>query len=234
MIRKVLFALLIVALVPLVAAAEYLVVLKDGRRLAAREKYTIDSGTVHFISVDGQAYRFALGEIDVAATNQANAPAKKEARRFVVWTNDELERLRPSPRINVVGERPAEASGEAAKSEAAAGEAAAGEAGTEAEPEAEKPKPLPPREQDPETYRERLRPLRTELADVERQISDLQRTIQTGGGTGGGVGMTRSNPGVDPRDTLQRLQRRRDDIQRQIGSIEAEARRNGISPGQIR
>ena len=232
MMRKVLFALLIVALVPLLAAAEYIVVLKGGRRLAAREKYTIDSGTVHFISVEGQAYRFALGEIDVAATNRANVPAKKEGRALVVWTNDELERLRPSPRINVVGAAPAESTGEAAKGEAAGGEAAAGEA--EAEPEAEKPKPLPPREQDPETYRERLRHLRSELAEVERQISDLQRTIQTGGGTGGGVGMARGNPGVDPRDTLQRLQRRRGDIQRQIDSIEAEARRNGISPGQIR
>lgn len=235
-----------------VSGTAYTVVLKDGRRLEARDRYRIDGGEVRFTGTNGQDYRFPVDEVDLDATSAANRPGRKPAaagkppRKGAVWTNEDIDRLRARQRINVVGtgagaaaETPAKPAGEGA----AAGEAPAGEAGEEESaaeeetPEAEKPKPLPPREQDPEYYRDRLRPLRDELAQVNRRISDLQRSVQTGGGGagGGGVGLLQSSDaGVDPRDRLAQLQRRRDELQRQISSIEAEARRNGLNPGQIR
>lgn len=238
--HKVWLVVAAVVLLPLQAppmmGAEYTVVMKDGQRYAAREKYVIEGDSVRFIGSDGQAYRLPLRQVDLVTTTAANRNRPRKA----VWTNDEVERGRLRGRINIVGAAAEQPKGEAA--EAAAGEEAAGEVaeGEEreagAETPAEKPQPALPREKDPEWYRDRLRPLRSELADVDRQIANLQRQVQTGGGGAqtGAVGLLQSNPGVDPRDTLARLQRRRQDIQQQIAAIEAEARRNGLSPGQIR
>ncbi|MFQ5926849.1 MAG: hypothetical protein ACE5MH_05380 [Terriglobia bacterium] len=229
MIRKTLVILLVAVLVPGVAAAAYTVILKDGRRIEAREKYVLEGGVMRFVGTDGHIYHFAFREVDLEATRRANTP------KFV-WTNDELERLRPSGRVNIVGTRRAEATAEETP-EAEEGELVEEEVGAEEEAgEGEEPKPLPPREKDPAYYRERLQPLRRELAQVERRITDLQRNIRTGAGGAatGGVGLLQPSTGVDPRDTLQQLQRRRDDLQRRIAAIEDEARRNGISPGQLR
>ncbi len=259
-------------LVALVAAADYTIVLRDGRRIVAREKYAVDQGVVRFVGTDGQSYQFALTEVDLAATERANAPPGERPRKFV-WTNDEIERLGLKGRINIVGPRPAEPAPPEAKSvEAAPAEVAPPEAvpaveevprepGSEDEyarqpvgqqappppplqpppavpaPAAEKKPAAPPvlpREQDPEYYRTRLRPLQSELAQVERRIADIQRALAGKGGSGAGVGLFQTNPGVDPRDTLASLQRQRDQLRAQIASLEAEARRNGIAPGQIR
>jgi len=267
-------------LVALVAAADYTMVLRDGRRIVAREKYVVDQGVVRFVGTDGQSYQFALTEVDLAATERANAPPGERPRKFI-WTNDEIERLGLKGRINIVGPRPAEPAPpepkpvEAAPAEVAPPEAVSPEEevprqpGSEDEyarepvrpqvpppptvqpppsapaaapaPAAEKkptaapaPPPALPRERDPEYYRTRLRPLQSELAQVERQIADIQRARAGKGGGGAGVGLTAGNPGVDPRDTLAGLQRQRDQLRAQIAALEAEARRNGLSPGQIR
>ncbi|MFQ5817815.1 MAG: hypothetical protein ACE5H2_07665 [Terriglobia bacterium] len=236
MMRKVLLVVAALVLVALLApptaelaAAAYTVVLKDGRRFEAREKYVLEGAAVRFVGSDGRMYRFALSEVDLAATRRANPAEGSQPRKFV-WTNDELERLRTSARINIIGPR---------RAEPPAAETAEGEAGEvveEVEGEGEAPEPLLPREQDPESYRERLRPLRDQLVQVERQMADLQRNLRTGGrgAAAGGVNLRASSTGINPRDTLQQLQRRRDALRRQIAAIEDEARRNGISPGQIR
>lgn len=234
--RKAWLVFLGLVLLPLVAVAQYTVVLRDGRRMVAREKYLVDGGRVQFVGSDGQFYRLAMTEVDLSATEQANQREPQRPRKKV-WTNDDLEQLRLRGRINIVGGQPAETTSEQKPAEAPTGETpAAGEAAAESEaPAEEAPKPLPPREQDPEYYRERLRPLRNELAQLERQITDLENTIRTGGGgRSGGVGLLQSNPGVDPRDTLARLRRQRDQLRAQMAGIEAEARRHGLSPGQLR
>lgn len=211
----------------------YVVVLKDGRRLPAREKPVVEENVVKFVAGDGQAQSLPLAEVDLVATERANRPKR------LVWTNEEIQTLRTRKQISVVGAQPAEAAKPAAEG-AAGGEASAeeGEAeeGEEGAPAAEKPKPRPPREQDPEYYRERLRSLRDDLNRLNRQITDLQRNMQAGAGRqgAGGFSAAQASGGADPRDTLQRLQRQRDELNRQIAAVEDEARRNGISPGAIR
>jgi len=224
MLRRLLLVLATLLLLPALAAA-YTVVLKDGRRFEAREKYVLVGGIIQFVGTDGQLYRFAVSELDFDATTRVNAPAEsapgKTTRR--VWTNDDLERLPPTTRINVVGQ-PAAA---APSAEATA----AGAAEEETAPPAEQVPKAPPREKDTKYWQERIQKVREELARVEEQMRSLQSNL---GRTGAGVNLLGTNPGVQPADTLRQLERRREELRRQITQIEDEARRAGMPPGVVR
>lgn len=205
---------LLLALPPAVAAD--VVVLKDGRRIETRERYAMDGGMVKFTGKDGRAYSFTLGEVNLEATRRANRFAGK------VWTNDDLEKLRGSAALSVTG---AEAAAEPAAQTEAAPEGGAGAAAGEQE-EAK------PKEEDPEYWRKRLEPLRTELAQIEQQLQASR----------GGQGQAASNtldlktnaPGAEVADTVRRLERRRAEIQQEITAIQEEARRLGVPPGYVR
>lgn len=226
MFRKPLLALTILLLLPALAAA-YTVILKDGRRFEAREKYAFVGGMIRFVGIDGQLYRFGASELDFEATTRANAPAQPTAGKITitgrVWTNDDLERLPPTIRINVVGQAAAVApTAEAAAAlEATEGAAPPGEQAAEALP----------REKDPEYWRERMQKVREQLARVDAQIRSLQGNL---GRTGAGINLLGSSPGVQPADTLRQLERRRKELLQQITQIEDEARRAGMPPGVLR
>jgi chromosome segregation ATPase len=206
----------LLALLPLGLAAD-VVVLKNGQRIETRERYTLDAGMVKFTGKDGRAYAYPLAEVDLEATRRANRFAGK------VWTNDDLVKLRGSAALSVTGA--AAAAEPAERAEGAGAEAAAGEGGEAAEE-------VKPKEQDPEYWRKRLEPLRNELAQVEQQLRQSR----------GGQGQAASNaldlktnaPGADVADTIQRLERRRAEIQQQIAAIEDEARRLGVPAGYVR
>jgi len=214
MLRKPLLALAILLLLPALAAA-YTVILKDGRRFEAREKYVFVDGMIQFVGADGQLYRFAASELDFEATTRANAPALPAAGRIKitghVWTNDDLERLPPTSRINVLGQ------------------AAPIVPASPAE-QAQAPEALP-REKDPKYWQERIQKVRQELARVEEQIRSLQSNL---GRTSAGINLMGTNLGVQPADTLRQLERRRQELLQQITQIEDEARRAGMPPGVLR
>ena len=209
-------ALLVVGLLvalPLALAAD-VVVLKNGQRIETRERYVIDAGMVKFTGKDGRGYSYALADVDLEATRRANRFAGK------VWTNDDLEQLRGSAALTVTGTETVAAP--PASTEAAGG---AGE-GAEATEEA------PPKEQDPEYWRKRLEPLRNELTEIEQQ---LQRSRSGQGQAGSNsLSLTSDAPGADVADTIRRLERRREEIQREITAIQEEARRLGVPPGYVR
>lgn len=223
MLRKGFLILATALLLPVVLSA-YTVVLKNGRHLEAREHYVVERGVAKFVGTDGKPYQIPLAEIDVPATERANAPAAPEPsrRRPKVWTNDDVEALREGRAVNVVGT--------AAAPPAAAEEGGEGEAGEEAGEE--KPKPKPPQEDTPEYWQERLKPLREELAQIDKQVQQLR--AGQGKAESNAINMAAGNPGVQVEDTIRQLEKRRKEVQDQIEAVQLEAKRRGINPGYLR
>ncbi|MGH9861851.1 MAG: hypothetical protein ACRD35_00340 [Candidatus Acidiferrales bacterium] len=226
MLRKTFAAVILALLLPALLSA-YIIVLKNGRRLEARARYTVEAGKVKCTGTDGIAYEFPLSAVDFEATERANAPEGKRTPK--VWTNDELEVL---TRTGPVGISETESAPEAAAPATGEGSAAPAAEGA-AEPAAEEEtKPLPPKEQDPEYWRKRLQPLRDELGKVEQQLQQL-RSGQNQAASNA-VSLQSDAPGVEVADTIRRLERKREDLLRQIDDVQAEARRAGVPPAWVR
>ncbi|MFQ5779142.1 MAG: hypothetical protein ACE5IP_14130, partial [Terriglobia bacterium] len=97
MLRKGWLAAVALLLLPALVSA-YTIVLKDGRRLEAQARYTVESGMAKFTDTSGQTHTLPLARIDLAATRRANRPR--------VWTNDDLALLRERSPISVMGRAP--------------------------------------------------------------------------------------------------------------------------------
>ena len=227
MLRKTFSAVILALVLPALLSA-YVIVLKNGRRLEARARYTVEAGTAKCTGTDGIAYEFPLSAVDLEATERANAPARKRTPK--VWTNDELEVL---TRTGPVGVTETESAAEAAAPATGEGSAApATEGAAEGAAAAEEGKPLPPKEQDPEYWRKRLQPLRDELGKVEQQLQQLRNGQNQAASNA--VSLKSDAPGVDVADTIRRLERKREDLLRQIDDVQAEARRAGVPPAWVR
>lgn len=237
--RRVLFSLAVLLLLPGLLAA-YTIVLKNGERIEAQGRYSIEGNVAKFTDAGGRARQVPLAEIDVAATERANAPrsvpvpsaparATESASAGAgaqgkpkVWSNDEIELLVRGQRVSTIGEAAAQAPSEEGVPVMAAPEAPA-------ESEAA---PLPPKEQTPEYWQERLKPLREELAKVDQELQ-ASRSGQNNAASNA-ISITTDAPGVDVRDTITRLEQRRAELQQKIEDIQTEGRRLGIPPGWVR
>jgi hypothetical protein len=156
------------------------------------------------------------------AAPQKQPPAKK-ARK--VWTNEDLEALRPSG-VTVSAPRAAAPS---AAGEATAADNPADKAGAEKKDDDKN------KEEDPvEKLLKRLAPLRLELASVEARLASLRSARSSGNTTGGGMDVSKTSGGMNTEDQVLQLEKRRSDLLGQIAAIGDEARRKGISPGAIR
>jgi len=229
MLRKTFLAVILALLVPALLSA-YIIVLKNGRRFEARARYSVETGKVKFIDVDGIAFEFPVSAVDLEATERANAPERKRTPK--VWTNDEVEVLTRTGPVSIAEAESAPEAPAPAAAEGEAAPAAEGAAEGAAEAVAEEGKPLPPKEQDPEYWRKRLQPLRDELTKVEQQIQQL-RSGQNQAASNA-VSLKNDAPGVDVADTIRRLERKREDLLRQIDDVQAEARRAGVPPAWVR
>jgi hypothetical protein len=149
-------------------------------------------------------------------------PATKEKRK--VWTNDDIEQLRRKAPISVLGQAPPpeEAPGEGEE----AAEAGAKKAGAEAAPYA--------REKDPKWYQQQLKPLRAELDRSEGELRRIRGLMANPEGGKSGVALGTPYFGLSPEDQLDRLERRRRELQKKIDDLEDQARRNGIPHGSLR
>jgi hypothetical protein len=153
-----------------------------------------------------------------AAPPQKQPPAKK-ARK--VWTNEDLEALRPSG----VASSAAPSAVPSAAAGAPAGEEIAAKAAAEKKD----------KEEDPvEKLRKRLTPLRTEIDALDAQLRSLRQNRSSGRTTGGGMDVSKTTGGMNTEDQIAQLEKRRGDLLRQIAAIEDEARRAGMAPGVIR
>jgi hypothetical protein len=166
---------------------------------------------------------FALASCAPLLASQAAAqkqPPAKKAKK--VWTNEDLEALRPSGVTGTTVTAPA--------ASPASGEATAADKSAEKKDKEEKDK-----KEDPvEKLLKRLTPLRTELDATDAQLRSLRNAGSSGSTTGGGVDVSKTAGGVNTTDQIARLEQRRSELLRQIAAIEDEARRMGVAPGAIR
>ncbi len=157
-----------------------------------------------------------------AAPPQKQPPAKKAKK---IWTNEDLEALRPSGVTS---------SGTASTAPSAAAEAPAGDESA-AKAATEKKDKDKDKEEDPvEKLRKRLTPLREEMDAVDTQLRSLRQNRSSGRTSGGGMDVSKTSGGMNTEDQIAQLEKRRGNLLRQIAAIEDEARRAGIAPGAIR
>jgi len=228
--RRIFLSLVAILLLPGLLAA-YTIVLKNGQRIETQGRYSIEGNVAKFVDASGRQRQVPLAEIDVAATERANAPAvaapaatpsAAARRKPKIWSNDEIEMLVRGQKVSVLGEASAAA--------APAEEAAPAETG--AEGEAAPAEPLPPKEQTPEYWQERLKPLREELAKVEQELQQLRSGEGRAASNAVSINANDLGPNVD--DVIQQLERRRGELQQKIEGIQDEARRMGIPAGWVR
>ncbi|MBZ5701289.1 MAG: hypothetical protein LAN84_05530 [Acidobacteriia bacterium] len=101
-------------------------------------------------------------------------------------------------------------------------------------PSAQEPRPPGPKEQDPHWYAQQELPLALSLVDLESQLRSARESRKTAKGTGAGVALETENVGITPEATLELLEARKVKIQRQLDDLEEQARRHGVSSGEIR
>jgi hypothetical protein len=144
----------------------------------------------------------------------ANKPrAGKTEGATMVWTNDDLERLRAKSLISVVGQVPEKAT-----------EAAAA------------PSPYVTT-QDREWYAEQASILRAELENREAELQRYRQAIEDARNLKkmtGGINFDRGGIGITPDASIEILQRRLRETQSEIDALENLARHNGIPPGTLR
>lgn len=161
---------------------------------------------------------------DLKAFSLAQAQTKKAQKEKKVWTNEDLEQLRSTSYISIVGQ--------VAPSETPA--VTAGQPGTaETEKAGAENEQIAPGK-DPKTYRQKLEPLRAELERIDSEIHRLREFRASGETVMNGLDLSKENMSLTPENQIQQLEARRREVQSKIDEIEDQARRNGIAPGDIR
>ena len=139
--------------------------------------------------------------------------AGTDRQNTLVWTNDDIEKLRDSNLICIVG-RIAE--------------------------ETSKSVPLQQpyvRTQDPAWYAEQAARLRDELERKKAQLDEYRQAIEEATSlktTAGGINFEESDMGITPEAGIEILQQRVSEAQSELDALEEQARRNGIEPGTLR
>jgi polyhydroxyalkanoate synthesis regulator phasin len=147
---------------------------------------------------------------------QAAPPAPKTTKK--VWDNDTLSELLQK------GEVPSTAPVVVPPSETLA----------QVEAAAVPPlKQLAP-EKDPKVYKDKLDALRKRLADLDAKIQETQGAMSGNENGSNAINVTQPTPILRPQDQLAAYQKERQEVQQQIDDLESEARKNNISPGDIR
>jgi hypothetical protein len=145
----------------------------------------------------------------------ANKPrAGKTEKTTVLWTNEDLENLRPLAAISIVGQP------------------------NEADDSTTAAMPLPYLEtQDPEWYAEQAAKLRDELErrhaqlDGYRQAIEDARSLKT---MTGGINLDDGDMGITPEAGIEILQQLVNETQSELDALEDLARHNDIPPGVLR
>jgi hypothetical protein len=131
----------------------------------------------------------------------------------MVWTNDDLGRLRDLGLICMVGRMDEETS----KSTSL-------------------PQPFV-KTQDPEWYAEQAARLRDELERRKAQLDEYRQAIEEATSlktTTGGINLDQGDTGITPEAGIEILQQRVSEAQSEFDALEDQARRNDIEPGTLR
>jgi len=198
----------------------------------------------------------ALGAAPALAQSSQSAPPaqtpekpaqKPQEKPKKVWTDDNIGQL-SGVNITTASATPA------AETTEAAGEAAAKPAGGAAPAAAGKPKEVPP-EKTAKFYKDKLDPLRKQLAETEAHIKEIQDALANPYNGTNKINTTQSAPPgppsepnsnpprpensiygdqtIRPKDQLAYYENQRDKLQKQIEDLEAQAISNGLTRGEI-
>jgi hypothetical protein len=145
----------------------------------------------------------------------ANEPRARNAEKTtVLWTNEDLERLRSLALISIVGHPNTAEEATAAAT------------------------PSPYVEtQDPEWYAEQAAKLRNELERRRAQLSGYRQAIEDARSLKtmtGGINLDDGDVGITPEAGIEILQQRVMEVQEKLDDLEDLARRNDIEPGTLR
>jgi hypothetical protein len=140
--------------------------------------------------------------------------AGKMEKNGVLWTNEDLERLRFPSLISVVGQR-AIADEEAASAHSS----------------------LYVKTQNPEWYAEQAAELRNELERRQVQLRQYQQALEDVRSlkdTMGGINLDEGDIGITPQAGIEILQQHVNQTQVELDALEDLARHHGIPPGTLR
>jgi hypothetical protein len=145
----------------------------------------------------------------------ANKPrAGRMEKTTVVWTNEDLERLRAPGLISVVGQP----------------------ATLEDTNSAAMPSTYVTT-QDSEWYAEEAAALRGELERRQARLNEYRRALEDARSlkeTTGGINLDEGDIGITPEASIEILQQRVEETQSKLDALEDLARRNDIEPGTLR
>jgi hypothetical protein len=160
------------------------------------------------------AIQMTLGTLAIPLRAANKSRAGKAEQTTVLWTNEELEKLRPLGLISVVGQ------------------ASTADVATSAalrQPYVNT--------QDPESYAEQAAKLRARLESTEDELQRYRQAIEDAKSlktTTGGINLEEGDIGVTPEAGVEILQHRVNETQSELDALEDLAHRNDIPPGTLR
>lgn len=150
--------------------------------------------------------------IPLRAVNEPRAG--KTEKTMMLWTNEDLEKLRPLATVSIVGQ-----ANQVDDSTTAA-------------------VPLPYLEtQDPQWYAEQAAKLREELERRQTQLSKYLQALEDARSlkeTTGGINLDEGDVSITPEAGIEILRERVSETQSELDDLEDLARRNDIEPGMLR
>jgi hypothetical protein len=153
------------------------------------------------------------------ATKPADSPAQvppsttpEKQKPKKVWTNDEIGSVKSG--VSVVGGQ------------------------TAASPSAEAKVPSPPseetRQEQVNSYRERIRDYQSKMDAIDQRIAQLKNFKADNTSPSGGINLHQGYDMVPLEEQVKQLEEQKKKLQAKLDDTEAEARKNGIEPGELR
>ena len=160
------------------------------------------------------AISMSISTLAIPLRAASNPRAEKTEEATVLWTNDELEKLRPLGLISIVGQP-----------------STAEDAITAA------PRPPYRNTKDLQWYAEQAAILRAQLESNEGELQRYRQAIEDAKNlraTTDGINLEEGDIGITPEAGLEILQQRVSETQSELDALEDLARRNDIPPGALR
>jgi hypothetical protein len=128
-----------------------------------------------------------------------------------VWTNDDLQHLAARPLSNLPASTASEESAQTSPIEKHY-----------------------VRAKDAKWYVSQLKPLQTQVEQIDSQLRSLRQARKDGRGTTGAVALNEDAEGVTTDAQIQVLEQQRKQLLLQVDDLEDQSRRNGLDPGALR
>lgn len=144
-----------------------------------------------------------------AAAIPRDQAQEKDPRK--VWTNEDLEHLAARPLANTPASPASDES-----------------------PQASPVEKHYVRAKDAKWYVSQLKPLQTQVEQIDKQLRSLRQARKDGRGTTGAVALDQDAEGVTTDAQIQVLEQRRKQLLLKIDDLEDQSRRNGLDPGAVR